>query len=277
MLNKKRTLHAFLIIFVIIIGVEIIGLICSPAPPPQEYNEKKTQQKNNASGALIFSPIISNTTRGLACITNWIGNNSGIVIALATIAIAWFTYTLSQTSREQARHMEESIAVAEKAANAAKDSAEALPAIERAYLFVYVSPNMKSKFVIGNNTGMVTINNCGRTPAIIKNIIAISGYFNTPPAICQGEPIPIEPYDTIIAGRPHPDEEKTFEVNFTIKDSDQMEDVIRDNAHMGIFIHGCIQYEDIFRNPQETRFYWRYSYTSHTFIRVEDKERNYQT
>jgi hypothetical protein len=277
MLNRKIFFHAFLLIIAIIVVIEVFGLFCHSSPQPQKYNQEKTYQEEDGMGAAIIFPIFRNTFRGINCILDWIGTNSAAIIALATIAIAWFTYTLWQTSKEQSNHLQESITVAQRAAKAAEGSANALTATERAYLFVYVSPKNESKFGIGDNLGEVTINNCGRTPAIIKNIIAKSGYFNTLPDICQGIHIPIRPHETIIAGRPHPDEEISIDVKFTIADSDQMEDVIRENSHMGVFIHGCIKYEDIFRNPQETRFYWRYNYSSHAFIRVEDKERNYQT
>ncbi|MGP8052151.1 MAG: hypothetical protein ACLPYB_16300 [Desulfobaccales bacterium] len=221
--------------------------------------------------------IINYLIDRLFSVGRWIQAHNALVISVATAFIAAFTVMLWFTNRKLWKVSYIAAKAAEKSAKAAEKSADALPAIERAYLYVYVSPKNVSKFVIGENLVEVTVSNCGRTPAIIKNIVAISGYFNTPPAICQGIPIPIKPHETIIAGRPHPDEEMPFVFKITIADSDQMEDVIRENSHMGIFIHGCIKYEDIFRNPQETRFYWRYIYSSHTFIRVEDKERNYQT
>jgi hypothetical protein len=140
MLNLKRSIRALLWIFAIIIGIEFIGLFCQPSPPPQPNNKNKTYQKDNTTGAPAFMSLLNNTTRGLYCIVDWVGTNSDAVIALATLAIAWFTFTLYKTSQEHSRHMKESIAVARNAANAADQSAKiaekSLVLTQKAFVFV---------------------------------------------------------------------------------------------------------------------------------------------
>ena len=90
-------------ILVIIAGIEVIGLFCSSAPPPQQNNQNKAQAENYTTGPptfhSFFMPLLLNTKQGLHFVADWIDTNSDTVIALATIAIALFTWTLWQTSK----------------------------------------------------------------------------------------------------------------------------------------------------------------------------------
>jgi hypothetical protein len=85
-----------------------------------------------------------------ACVGEFTETNNGAIAALATIMVGVFTFTLWrttarlwQTSRDQARHMERSVVSGEKAADAARDSADALAQTERAVVFVvYADDNV---------------------------------------------------------------------------------------------------------------------------------------
>ncbi len=132
MLKKKKIYWILFIILAFFVVIEIAGLVCSHTPSNDQRSQHNTYQENNTTGTPIISPIIRNTTKGLICITDWIGTNSATVVALATIAIALFTGTLwwatigmFRTAQEQSKHMETSIAVADKSAKAAQESADA--------------------------------------------------------------------------------------------------------------------------------------------------------
>jgi hypothetical protein len=128
MLNNKLSLNKILFVLVIIATIETIGSFCSPPLTPHQINQDKTKQENYGSGSEIslpfFMPLLLNAKQGIHCIIEWIDIYSDVVMALATIVIALFTYTLYKTSQEHSRHMKESIDVAQKAADAAKKSAE---------------------------------------------------------------------------------------------------------------------------------------------------------
>ena len=83
----------------------------------------------------------------LRIIRDWIDTNSDLLTVAATIAIAYFTFTLYRATsgmlrvaRDQSKDMKDSIAVAQEAANAAKDSAkvarDALTSTQRAFVFL---------------------------------------------------------------------------------------------------------------------------------------------
>ena len=77
----------------------------------------------------------------------------------------------------QARRLRQSVEATKEAAKAAKDSAGALPAIERAYIFVDMDgevsrPTCKNIPGKGNFyfTAPINLINVGKTPAILKKI-----------------------------------------------------------------------------------------------------------
>jgi hypothetical protein len=81
----------------------------------------------------------------LNSVSIWIESNSDFVTAAATIAIAFFTWTLYRATRklwkvsqEQSRDMKDSLAIAQEAADAAKDSArvarDTLTSTRRAFI-----------------------------------------------------------------------------------------------------------------------------------------------
>ncbi len=177
MLKQKLSLNAIILILLIIAGIETAGLFCSQTPPVQRNDKKETQQKNNSARPLIFMFFIDNTDRGVRCIVDWLETNNEAVMALATIAIALFTFTLWQTSEEHSRHMEESIAIANKSADAAKKSADSFQSIERARLFLKVErdpPPKPGQYIEGVKEGYnqvkISIVNEGKSLAVLTKI-----------------------------------------------------------------------------------------------------------
>src|SRR6266403_1067820 len=104
-------------------------------------------------------------------------------IALFTLTLWIATNLLWRTSIRHANHMEQSVKIAEKAAAAARDSADALPILERAFVFIYtefqqsyldstktIADAVESHRTIFDITTAFEFVNHGKTPAIIKEI-----------------------------------------------------------------------------------------------------------
>jgi hypothetical protein len=127
---------------------------------------------------------IYNFTIGLfGSIAAWIETNSDFVSATGTIAIAAFTLTLWwatrklwKVSQEQSRDMKTSLAITEKAADAAQKSAKvaeiALHVAEKAYLKIDSFEIVN--FSIGHHLNVLyEIHNVGHTPAQIMESLTI--------------------------------------------------------------------------------------------------------
>ncbi len=143
----------------------------------------------------------------------------------------------------------------EKAANAAKDAAEALPLVERAYIFVTIEV-MEPKphdNVLGDKSfydfrANIRMYNYGKTPAIVKNIrkeiclervsISESDKLETPAGIFLGN-----------------NGDAAELVKKTIS-GDQLNKI--DTRNMPVFCYGRIKYQDIFKKWHETGFCWEY-------------------
>lgn len=258
MLKNKISLSTLFIILVIIAGIEIAGLFCHSSPPPQE---------NDTAGPAIFTPIFSNTTRGLECITDWLGTNSDAVTALATIAIALFTWTLwrattglLKTANNQAADNLRAIKASEKSAKAAKDSADALKAIERARLFVRVEHIQRGELKRidgiqeGPNEIRVIVINEGKSLATITKfnwyMVAIDD------GEIKGKIAELESLQTsmipVITIRGNDAVKRIF--SFEINKSDvQMVDI--STAHY--YCLGYIRYKDVFRDVRPITFCWK--------------------
>ena len=260
MLKNKLSLNTAIFILVIIAGIEVVGLFCHHSTSPQPNNQKEIQQKNDTAGPAIFMPLINNTANGLYCIVDWLDTNSDAVVALATIAIALFTFTLWQTSKEHSRHMEASIAVARDTASATKGSAEVLRAIERARIFVNVehieSGEMKviESMQEGPNRIRVNIINEGRSLATITKfnwyVVAIeSGEIESKIAELKSLESSMIP---VIKIRGNDTVERI--IRFEINTSD-VQRVETSSAHF--YCLGYIRYKDVFRNVRPITFCWK--------------------
>jgi hypothetical protein len=108
------------------------------------------ERKNHRSYAALHKEIglpIHATVRlklALACTRVTLGENDGPIVALATIALGIFTCTLWLVTRDMAKAADrqrvdfiKSVNAAEKAADAAKFSADAVILTERAYILVH--------------------------------------------------------------------------------------------------------------------------------------------
>jgi len=198
-------------------------------------------------------------------------------VAIATFLQALFLlFTLRETK---------------KAANAAKRSADVLPAIERGYLFVNIkldktnkSPeeliNMRQYGLTGRNRVQVYIINHGKTPAIIKSFHSkvdfytakqvedfFTGYWITKSIVSSD-------VDIIEGGKPI---DEPYPVSFDIGPDEDHYFIDSDNGPKLLCI-GIVRYADIFNNSHETVFCWEFRQLTADFYICEKYNRyNYRT
>jgi hypothetical protein len=180
-----------------------------------------------------------------------------------------------------------------RSANAAKDAADALPTLERAYVFVSVkdhgvtiqrqelisSVNPDGSYIttlaeaVHRGKVWLWFENHGKTPAILRRIefkITRAGPGTYPPAIDPGvTPGRILPAGVVATeGHPFPEGLKWKKV--PIKDDD-----ILSRADF-LWVIGFIRYQDIFGNNHITGFGFRYDIVSEKFVMLGNEKYNYR-
>jgi hypothetical protein len=198
--------------------------------------------------------------------------------------IIWLTAVVAVATFLQAIFLFKSFRETRKAANAAKDSADALPMLERAYIFVnkvrsntIIMPTPDeyyygaSRIRLNKNSFEVVIENYGKTPAIVKRIEAVANVFSGAIPHIVGIQYPNMPEITrIIASQ----KGHSFNFDFDIEDNQTLEKI--SSLERKLVCIGCIQYEDIFGNPHETGFCWWYEPDTEDFC-FYDHPNNYRT
>jgi len=218
-----------------------------------------------------------------------ISNYNGIIVALATVAIAFFTYTLwratsglFKVAQEQSRDMKASITVAQeatiaaqKAAEAAEKSADALPAMERAYVFVEVRrKNPKARLTINFNTFCeIVIRNYGKTPAIVRFVETFANVFYgiTPEIEIKRTGIIPKIERIIVSGG-----EEVINVDTTSISEEKWGDVAN-NPNARLLCYGLVQYEDIFGKSHDTSWCWWLNLITTKDFYFLDHPNNYYT
>jgi len=239
--------------------------------------------------------LLNQTLNLYSIIRNWIATNSDLLTAVATIAIAFFTFTLwwatskmMKVAQEQSRDMKTSIDIAKKAADAAKQSADALPAIERAYVFVKARLNPSNKDSVdiigfGQNqaTELIPIEliatNHGKTPAILMNIHRFADVFDDIEIDDLLLKVTHKSTVAIVLGAELIDSgvERIFNVTFFMNDEKRQRIA---NLAYRIVCFGRIQYEDVFGGSHDTVFCWQYQDLIENFYPGnKDHKRNYRT
>ncbi len=184
---------------------------------------------------------------------------------LAAVAIFQF-FVLRNTLRET-----------HKAASAAKDSADALPIMERAYIFSKVKPNREiniadSRFEPGNGfEARLYLKNYGKTPAIIKEI-AFQGYRYDSPV--NGKLVVINvhyPLKSFI-GSGEEFYEDSQPIPLTI---DKWMGLITIDPELFIYCIGYIKYVTIFGQEHCHGFCWEFDGPSGTFVLSPNNDLNY--
>jgi len=170
----------------------------------------------------------------------------------------------------------------QKAANAAKESADALPTMERAYLFSKVEPSREIKIIhegFEYDKGLealLFVKNYGKTPAIIKEI-GFYGY--------KFDSLPDD--DNLIISYIHPPrvafigntegfvEEDRFD--FTLIKEDEWVSLCFDPPKLFIYCVGYIKYTTIFNKEHCHYFCWEFDGPTGKFIVSPDNKLNYNT
>lgn len=214
---------------------------------------------------------------------------SAIIIALATVAIAFFTYTLWRATsglfmvaKEQSRDMKNSIEIAQQAAiaaqqsaKAAEKSANALPAMERAYIFVEVRrKNPKARLTINFNAFCeVVIRNYGKTPARIRYVERFANVFYgvTPEIDINRTGIMPQIERIIISGG-----EEIIDVDTAAISAEKWDDAVK-NPDARLLCYGLIQYEDIFGENHNTGWCWCFEPITTKDFHFLDHPNNYHT
>lgn len=211
-----------------------------------------------------------------------ISNYNGIVVALATVAIAFFTYTLWRATsglfgvaQEQFRDMKTSLAAAQKAADAAEKSANALPAMERAYIFVTVRrKDPKKRLTVDwNNFCEIVIKNQGKTPAVIRYIESFATVLSdiTPEIEIKLTGIMPRIEKVIQSG-----EEYVINVDTSTIKEDKLSD-ITNKPNTRLLCYGLVQYEDVFGESHDTGWCWWFEPITTKDFHFLDHPNNYRT
>jgi hypothetical protein len=206
----------------------------------------------------------------------WIQVHSSFVTAAATFIIAaftwalwWATRKLGKISQEQARDLKDSIAVAQRAADAAEKSANVLPAIERAYVFSNIKLDREIKIGDEEFNAVLYLKNHGKTPAIIKEI----GFMGYSPNT-QSRPLHIHhPVDSILGSGDEFEENSYW---FAIKESD-WDELITTKPQIKFFCIGYVKYMTVFGEEDWHAFYWEFYTPYNRFVLVQSEELNHDT
>ena len=177
----------------------------------------------------------------------------------------------------QARRLRETVKATEKAANAAKESADALPTIEKAFMFVTNlewKPNTDgAKFhAIGDNIIEAILFNGGKTPAILDKVFMTHTIRKEYPHRAEiGKLANVTPDNTIVKSG-----DSTFAtIDITLSQDQWTEMVLHKNK---LLCYGRIEYTDIFGKNHETGFCWECANPQGSTLTVSNtKELSYYT
>jgi hypothetical protein len=225
----------------------------------------------------------------LNSISIWIESNSDFVTAAATIAIAFFTWTLYRatrqlwkTSQEQSKDMKESLRIAQEVADAARDSAQVardnLTSTRRAFVCfknITAEPVMINRGLDGYKEAQHWgFNPCwvnmGDTPT--KNLTISVNWkvfeyeipkdfnflYDDKPNATTNIPMAIGPKGEVICG--------AFALHYL-----RILDPIMGSQNNHLYIWGEAIYDDIFDKPHLTRFCVKMIFLTQQIVEGHDK------
>lgn len=240
------------LIFIVslLFGFDMGSSLFSPCPP----SYTKQHPNSTVEGCGISQSV---SVRLLGSIVDFIATHDQFVTAGSTFIIALFTVVLVVVTDRQEK-------LTGIAANAAKDSADALPKLERAYLFIQISDPMFDiglQQILFSNRHIPTINfsfiNYGRTPAILKGISATI-------ELVMKEDIDREfrylDWEDIKGEQVVRTDKSAGSMSrdLTTPVTKEMVEEIR-KANVWFRFYGVAMYEDVFGVPHETHFFWLYN------------------
>ena len=242
-------------------------------------------------------------------IPQFLDRMGGVLTALATVAIAAFTLTLKRatdrlwdagerqlellaaTNAAQSRDMQDSIAVANKAAVASEKSAkvaeDALFIGQRPYIFV-AEPTFKEPVTVNSfdPTGsplwpwiLVTTENHGKTPALITEVCLESLCVAALPDVPEYRENRISDELRTILGE---GKSKTGTYLFKTEITGKVVNDILVGTSMesingrNLYAFGYVKYDDIFGYVNTVGFCWRYNMSIARFLPEENEVYNYR-
>jgi hypothetical protein len=204
-------------------------------------------------------------------------------IATFSMAVALFALALATFSYFQLRPLR-------LTASAARDSAAALPALERAYVFLTVEGTniepllLEARANIGAEMAPMTVDglsvhyryeNHGNTPAIIRAASVEFAHLTVLPSDLRYGDTPVDGEIVIRGGEANPrDKAETRYLTTPLT----QEDVIRlSNGESFLWFYGHVVYDDIFGKGHETAFCWYYNGPAKSFYQYGGRRYNYRT
>jgi len=246
---------------------ELLSLMPSQAASCILINEEANTE--NYSGDYACASMHEAIFRFAKCI--YANASHDNIAALGSVAVAVFTYTLWRSTHNLWETTRESVI-------ATKQAAEALPSIERAYVFI--TPELEAWDPVTDPSHGVynsrysvkfSIYNHGKTPAVIKLIDAKLRVLSEPPDndISMASLLP----DKVLAAG------ESFTPDLSPRGCDVDEDaaVELDNNRAQIWFYGSIWYDDMFGKEHVTRFRWSRSEIFDAFIPRGDAPYNERT
>ena len=238
-----------------------VGVNLIPASKPELIGDNKQAQSNKKGHYgeyVIWILIALGIIILIFCYSarKYLDDHSGMVSALGTIAIMLLTIAYVRYSRHQWRVMNGQLAQMrlqfpelQKSAQAAKDSADALVASERAWIIVDLElPEMSGNLILGDNDTHVWVNaiyrNEGKTPAWVEEIyckLEVSTFFRTDPDFASIQPWGSEPE---ILGAAKTSKPQQLALNCVGRSTDE-------NCTS---IYGVVTYRDMFGGNRSSTF-----------------------
>jgi len=224
-----------------------------------EYETQAKDKKVSISGVVWANCI---------CSAEFLDIHNGSVAAFATIVIAGFTVLLWRSTHKMWKATKDT-------AQAALKTAEALPTIEKAYLFVDVELRQHEQFKRWEV--IIKIYNGGKTPAI-----DLQGYADfiessvCPININEANSIRLTKGNIMKAGEEHI-EPVAGPASWTIPDAEQLINSPNKNS----ICYGRVDYRDIFEKAHSVYFCWHHDSEAvgegFYFRRCDNKKANRRT
>ena len=265
----------------------VIGSAQSQEPHSKATSTKKGSKNDNrgtAASPLVIEMIPTEDTkkeaaenaqerkeklqldRNLVEFTKDLRNLTGVLAIIGLLQLVVFGL--------QARRLRQTVEVT-------KEAAEALPLIERAYVFLEEVDEANGGDTIttirnaaGNQVSTVglrvkfTFRNHGKTPAMLSDIFGETKLCNdiTEAKLARGTPI--SPGQVIGAGKT-----ETFDTGEHGFDAAQFKSA-KETGIPGLFFFGSINYADVLKEPRFTEFCWKFDFKTNRFRPTLSPERN---
>lgn len=205
--------------------------------PPGEICEKNEYTKQKECAKYDALPFL------FIKVTKALDNHAGAIGAIATIFIAYFTFTL-YIATDQLKSL-------------AKEGGEALPKIERAYIFVEVRGDLipiSGKQDISKNMSFadIVIVNHGKTPAILSNLgSAVWKDRGQPTKFSTKRGTNIPPGMVIGGTGAH-----TEQFPLGIISEAEINEIL--GLTINLMIYGTVDYVDVLGKDRTTNFCWQW-------------------